>query len=155
MIIICSLCFSFLAFPLSLSYQVRKWCTSVQVHKCTKLYLLSLQAMELSVGYTPEKMPLNHGLNPERHWPSLINSPTVIIQSATFLFICGHLVSREESLTLRKIIASSKAMNLTPTVPLLPPVGDQSKQIVCAVQSNHLSGTQRHHSSLLADRWRG
>lgn len=53
-------------------------------------------------GYTPEKMSLNHGLNPGRHRPSLINSPTVIIQSATFLFICGHLVSREESLTLRK-----------------------------------------------------
>lgn len=108
--------------------------------------------MEIFVGYTPEKMPLNHGPNPERHRPRLINSPTVIIQSATFLFICGHLVGGVESLTLRKIIASSEAMNLTPSAPLLPPVGDQSKQIV---QCNHLSGTQRHHSSLLAGRWPG
>ncbi len=75
-------------------------------------------------------MSLNHGLNPGGHQPNLINSPRVIIQSATFLFICGHLVSREEILTPRKIIASSKAMNLTPTMPLLPPVGGQSKQIV-------------------------
>lgn len=47
-------------------------------------------------------MSLNQGLNCGRLKPNY-NYPII-----EFLFICGHLVSREESFTLRKIIASQR-----------------------------------------------